>query len=178
MLCVQQGGPRPNSISQSSPAEKSLLTTERQLPCYYEAISFLPSTPSIQGTRSGLARSDSSTSELEWFSFGYNLGNSRGCSFRLTWSAVQISSRYISIWHIMHALWRDILQTNPTEFPQGCKHLSKTVAISVCTFKPLHMAGCSSVPQSCPTLYKTMDCSMPGSSVLHCLWEIAQIYVH
>ena len=134
------------------------------------------STPRIQGTTSGLARSDSSISEPEWFSFCYNLGNSRVCRFILTWSAVQISSWYISIWHIMHALWRDILQTNPTEFLQGSKHLSKTVAISMCTFKPLHMA--SSVPQSCPILYKPMDCSMPGSSILHCLWEIAQIYVH
>ena len=30
----------------------------------------------------------------------------------------------------------------------------------------------------CPTLWDLMDCSMPGSSVLHCLLKFAQIHVH
>ena len=34
------------------------------------------------------------------------------------------------------------------------------------------------VVQSCPTLSNSMDWSMPGSSVLHCLSEFAQILVH
>ena len=34
------------------------------------------------------------------------------------------------------------------------------------------------VSQLCPTLWDPMDCSMPGSSVLHCLLEIARIHVH
>ena len=32
--------------------------------------------------------------------------------------------------------------------------------------------------QSCPTLCDPMSCSMPGSSVLHCLLEFAQIHAH
>ena len=36
----------------------------------------------------------------------------------------------------------------------------------------------SLVPQSCPTLYNPMDCSMPGSPVHHELPELAQTHVH
>ena len=36
----------------------------------------------------------------------------------------------------------------------------------------------SSVPQSCPTLCNTMDCSMPGFPVHHQLLELAQTNVH
>ena len=35
---------------------------------------------------------------------------------------------------------------------------------------------CCSVAKSCPTLCNPMDCSMPGSSVLHYLSEFAQAY--
>ena len=35
-----------------------------------------------------------------------------------------------------------------------------------------------SVTQSCLTLYDPVDSSMPGSSVLHSLLEIAQIHIH
>ena len=37
---------------------------------------------------------------------------------------------------------------------------------------------CCSVATSCPTLCDSMNCSTPGSSVLHCLPELAQIHVH
>ena len=37
---------------------------------------------------------------------------------------------------------------------------------------------CCSVTQTCPTLCDPMDCSMPGSPVLHYLLEFARIYVH
>ena len=37
---------------------------------------------------------------------------------------------------------------------------------------------CRSVFKACPTLYKPVECSMPGSSVLDYLPESAQIYVH
>ena len=37
---------------------------------------------------------------------------------------------------------------------------------------------CCSVTKLCPALFDPMDCSMPGSSVLHCLSEFAQIHVH
>ena len=36
----------------------------------------------------------------------------------------------------------------------------------------------SSLAQSCPTLCKPMDCSMPGFPVLHYLPELAQTHVH
>ena len=37
---------------------------------------------------------------------------------------------------------------------------------------------CYSVAKSCPTLCHPMDCSSPGSSVLHYLLEFAQIHIH
>ena len=37
---------------------------------------------------------------------------------------------------------------------------------------------CCSAAKSCPTLCNPMNCSTPGSSVLHCLLEFAQIHVH
>ena len=37
---------------------------------------------------------------------------------------------------------------------------------------------CCSVTQSCPTLCDPMDCSIPGFSVHHQLWELAQSHVH
>ena len=37
---------------------------------------------------------------------------------------------------------------------------------------------CCSVTRSCPSLGNIMDCSVPGSSVLHYLPEFAQTYVH
>ena len=37
---------------------------------------------------------------------------------------------------------------------------------------------CCSVANSCPTLCDSMDCSAPGSPVLHHLPELAQTYVH
>ena len=43
--------------------------------------------------------------------------------------------------------------------------------------KSLHICCCS-VTQSCPTLCNPMDCSMPGSPVLHQLTELAQTHVH
>ena len=45
---------------------------------------------------------------------------------------------------------------------------------STCCFTLL----CYSVAKSCSTLCDPMDCSLPGSSVLHYLLEFAQIHVH
>ena len=42
----------------------------------------------------------------------------------------------------------------------------------------LKASCCSSVAKSCPTLCDPMDCSTPGSPVLHHLLEFAQIQVH
>ena len=44
------------------------------------------------------------------------------------------------------------------------------------SFTSLNQFCCFSVAKSCPTLCDPMDYSPPGSSVLHCLPEIAQIY--
>ena len=38
--------------------------------------------------------------------------------------------------------------------------------------------GCCSVATSCLTLYNPVGCSVPGSSVLHCLPKFAQIHLH
>ena len=38
--------------------------------------------------------------------------------------------------------------------------------------------SCCSVAGLCPTLFDPMDCSLPGSSVLHCFPEFAQLHVH
>ena len=37
---------------------------------------------------------------------------------------------------------------------------------------------CCSLVKSCPTLWDPMECSTPGSSVLHYLPEFAQVHVH
>ena len=39
-----------------------------------------------------------------------------------------------------------------------------------------YITCCCSVAKWCPTLCDPMDCSTPGSSVLHCLLEFAQIH--
>ena len=36
----------------------------------------------------------------------------------------------------------------------------------------LYFGFCCSVAKLCPTLFKPIDCSTPGSSVLHCLWSL------
>ena len=40
------------------------------------------------------------------------------------------------------------------------------------------LCHCFSVAKLCPTLFNSMDCSMPGSSVLHYLLEFALIHVY
>ena len=42
----------------------------------------------------------------------------------------------------------------------------------------LNASCCYSVTDSLPTLCDSMDCNVPGSSVLHYLPEFAQIHVH
>ena len=43
---------------------------------------------------------------------------------------------------------------------------------------PFLLFGFCSVAKSCPTLCNPMDSSMPGSFVLHCIVDFAQIHVH
>ena len=45
-------------------------------------------------------------------------------------------------------------------------------------FLLLPFCCCCSVAKSCPTLHNPMDCSTPGSPVLHYIPEFAQIHVH
>ena len=46
------------------------------------------------------------------------------------------------------------------------------------TYTYIYMCCCSVAAKSCPALCDVMDCSMPGSPVLHYLLEFAQIHVH
>ena len=41
-----------------------------------------------------------------------------------------------------------------------------------------HIYCCCSVAKLCLTLCDPMDCSTPGSPVLHCLLEFPQIHAH
>ena len=50
--------------------------------------------------------------------------------------------------------------------------------ISLFLWISIFLCCCWSFAKSCLTFYEPMDCSMPGSSVLHYLPEFARIYVH
>ena len=45
-------------------------------------------------------------------------------------------------------------------------------------YRTLVKLTCCSVTKSCLTLCESMNCSMPGFPVLHCLLEFAQTHVH
>jgi len=59
----------------------------------------------------------------------------------------------------------------------GCKESDTTEWLNW-TELSLPLICCSSVLQSCPTLFDPMECSMPGFPVLHHLPELAQTHVH
>ena len=59
-----------------------------------------------------------------------------------------------------------------------CKALHKTFIIVKSWLLSRTMNCCCSVAQSCPTLCDPVDCSTPGSSVLHYLLGFAQTHVH
>ena len=50
--------------------------------------------------------------------------------------------------------------------------------VPFCKYFDKSQCCCCSVTMSCPTLCDPMDCSTPGSSVLHYIPEYAQILVH
>ena len=54
----------------------------------------------------------------------------------------------------------------------------KASALSTLGKFSLQSSHCCSVANSCLTLCNPMNCSMPGSPVLHYLLEFAQIYIH
>ena len=67
------------------------------------------------------------------------------------------------------------------EPPPRAQHLVSAVhAIKSPSYTQAHSAVCCccSVAKLCPTLCDPIDCSTPGSSVLHCLPELAQLHVH
>ena len=53
----------------------------------------------------------------------------------------------------------------------GTKKISTTIL-------SLNFPYCCSLPQLCPNICDTMDCSTSGFTVLHCLPEFAQTHVH
>ena len=68
------------------------------------------------------------------------------------------------------------------------KRMNMCMCVCVCVYLnhfaiyPKHskstICWCCLVTKSCPTLCDTIDCSMPGFPVLHCLLEFAQIHTH
>ena len=70
--------------------------------------------------------------------------------------------------------YRDIKSFNPQIY-----HALSMIFILVSKSYSIQRAlcCCHSLPKSCPTL-DIMDCSTPGFSALHYLWEFAQIPIH
>ena len=62
----------------------------------------------------------------------------------------------------------------PSSHPRQMEMLGKCL----CSQKGKKESCFCSVAKSCPALCNPMDCSMPSSSVLHYLPEVAQIHVH
>ena len=60
---------------------------------------------------------------------------------------------------------------NPLQY--SC--LENSMDRSLAGYSPVQF---SSVTQSCPTLYDSVDCSTPGVPVYHLLLELAQTHVH
>ena len=56
--------------------------------------------------------------------------------------------------------------------------LDSLLSLVQVTLSSLTHECCCSATKLCLILFDSMDCSMPGSSVLHCLLEFARIYVH
>ena len=56
--------------------------------------------------------------------------------------------------------------------------LDSLLSLGQVTLSSLTHERCCSATKLCLILFDSMDCSMPGSSVLHYLPEFARIYVH
>ena len=69
-----------------------------------------------------------------------------------------------------------------SRFSMKFPNLSEKESVSVIKHENLKydsiICGCCSIAKSCPTLWDTMDCSMPGLPVPHYLPEFAQVQVH
>ena len=63
-------------------------------------------------------------------------------------------------------------------FNLSCIHDKKKCLINDYYQKFDHHCCCCLVTKSCPTLFDPIDCSTPGSSVLHYCPEFAQVHGH
>ena len=72
-----------------------------------------------------------------------------------------------SCMNVLRGRWEHILNGNP--FLPPSESSQSVVLSNTC---------CCSVAKSCPTLCNPIDCSTPGSSILHYLPEFAQAHVH
>ena len=73
------------------------------------------------------------------------------------------------------------LNAHSSPFPP-CRHCTLYLPFLFSVSPPTSFSvvfpdGCCSITKSCRTL-QPMDCSTPGSPILHCLLEFAQIHVH
>ena len=107
-------------------------------------------------------------------------------------------SLYLCSWHPLHGQKKvnsaGVACSNPTPSKEmNCLHLIHGQflgdnlwaadifflrSVFVCLLPWAILRCCCSVTKSCLTLCDPVDCSMPGSSILHCLLEFAHIDVH
>ena len=90
-----------------------------------------------------------------------------GCVFLPGTFCVEMSYRGRRQWH-----------PTPVLLPGKSHGLRSLVGYSPFTFYHLSCCCCCSVAKQRLTLWNPIDCSTPGSPVLHCLPEFSQIYVH
>ena len=77
------------------------------------------------------------------------------------------------------ALFYKVRQSNKSKFKCYISSLEfYSVFWNGCKYSFFHVVVCCLVTKLCPTLCEPMDCSMPGSPVLHYLLDFAQIHIH
>ena len=99
---------------------------------------------------------------LEWVAIPF----SRSSCWPRGWPWIScMVGRFFTIWATREAQWR---------YNLGLIFRLNTMSTSIVIIKE----DCYLVANSYPTLCDSMDCSMPGFSVLHCFPEFAQTHVH
>ena len=76
-------------------------------------------------------------------------------------------------WQLNHSNELVLVNTYGNAPQYSC--LENSMDRSLAGYSPVQF---SSVTQSCPTLYDSVDCSTPGVPVYHLLLELAQTHVH
>ena len=96
----------------------------------------------------------------------------------------------IILWHYLSFWWLPEILVSLGLWKQMFSNITLHLQVSLLSVSPFcylyfiwsviefSYCFCCSVHKSCWTLWDPKDCSMPGSSVFHCLPEFAQIYVH